>query len=73
MLDGYKTYLVAFLAFVIAACTVAIQYCNGEPMNVELLISALVALAMIFLRQGVKGAINENCDKGLVDSKKDSK
>jgi len=54
MLNGYKTYLTAFLAFVIAFCTVATQYLNGQTLDIELVITALVALAMIFLRQGIK-------------------
>ena len=53
MFEGYKTYIAAIAAFGIAVCTVAAQWANGESMDVELIISALVALAMIFLRKGI--------------------
>lgn len=54
MLDGYKMMLTALLAFIIALCTVITQYINGQTVDVEILITALVALAMIFLRSGIK-------------------
>jgi len=61
MLEGYKTYIAALAAFGIAACTVLLQWTNSEPMDIELIISALVALAMIFLRKGItQEAIKHN-------------
>lgn len=58
MLDGYKMMLTALLAFIIALCTVITQYINGQTVDVEILITALVALAMIFLRSGIKKDLN---------------
>jgi len=56
MLDGYKTYLAA-----IAACLVAIGYATDlyvktGQIEVQAVISTLIALAILFLRQGVKKA-----------------
>jgi hypothetical protein len=54
MLNGYKTYLAA-----IAALLVAIGYCLQEYLStgniaVQAVISAFIALALLFLRQGIK-------------------
>jgi hypothetical protein len=54
ILEGYKTYIVAFAAVMIA-CGAAIQdYYAGNAVNTQLVIEALIALAMIFLRHGTK-------------------
>lgn len=53
MLDGYKTYLAAIAALLVAVGALINQYVNNEPMNFELTVSAFIALAMIFLRQGI--------------------
>jgi uncharacterized protein YraI len=54
MLEGYKTYIAAGAAVGIAVCTNIIEWCNGQPINIEVTIGALTALALIFLRKGVK-------------------
>ena len=54
MLNGYKTYLAATAAVLIAAGVTINAYLNGEPLKVEILISAIIALAILFLRKGIK-------------------
>lgn len=54
MLDGYKTYLAAFGAVLIAVGTNIIQWSNCQPVDITLTVGALTALAVIFLRQGIK-------------------
>jgi hypothetical protein len=54
MLNGYKTYLAAAAAVLIAAGVTINAYVNGEPLKVEILISAIIALAILFLRKGIK-------------------
>jgi hypothetical protein len=54
MLEGYKTYIAAGAAVGIAICTNIEQWATGQPINIELTIGALTALAIIFLRKGVK-------------------
>jgi len=56
MLDGYKTYMVALGAFLIALGVTLTAYGNGAPIDWHLLVEALIALAMIFLRKGIKKA-----------------
>jgi len=54
MLDGYKTYLAA-LAAVLIAVGVALQtYTEGGLVNYSMVIEALIALAIIFFRYGIK-------------------
>ena len=54
MLNGYKTYLAAAAAVLIAAGVTINAYLNGEPLKAEVLISAIIALAILFLRKGNK-------------------
>jgi hypothetical protein len=54
MLEGYKTYMVALGAFLIALGVTLTAYGNGAPIDWQLLVEALIALAMIFLRKGIK-------------------
>ena len=54
LLDGYKTYMMAIAAFMVAAGVAIQAYYNGQIVNWQLVIDALIALAMVFLRQGIK-------------------
>jgi uncharacterized protein YraI len=54
MLEGKKTYIAAGAAVGIAICTNVIEWCNNQPINIEVTIGALTALALIFLRKGIK-------------------
>jgi len=54
MLEGYKTYIAGVGAVLIAVGTNVMQWCNNEPINIELTVGALTALALIFLRKGIK-------------------
>ena len=54
MLNGYKTYLAAFAAFIIALGYAIQEYLNTGNIEVTAVISALIALALLFLRQGIK-------------------
>ena len=55
-LGGYKTYLMALAAFMIAAGAAIQNYYTGEIVNYQLVIDALIALAMVFLRKGITDA-----------------
>lgn len=54
ILEGYKTYIMAIAAFMVAAGVAIQAYYNGKIINWQLVIDALIALAMVFLRQGIK-------------------
>jgi len=54
MLTGYKTYLAAGAAAMIAVGVAIQAYCEGLPIDYSLVIEALIAFAMIFLRKGIK-------------------
>jgi hypothetical protein len=54
MLDGYKTYLAGLAAFLTALAVAINDYIAGGVIDYQPVILALVALAIIFLRQGVK-------------------
>lgn len=54
MLNGYKTYVAAFAAFLIAVGAAMQAYANGEIVPLDLVIQALIALAMVFLRKGIQ-------------------
>ena len=56
LLDGYKTYLMAIAAFMIAAGTTIVNYYNGTPLEIDVLIEAFIALALLFLRKSQKSA-----------------
>lgn len=57
MLDGYKTYLTATAAFLIALAGVINEYVNGQEIHYELVVTALIALAILFLRKGTKNEV----------------
>lgn len=54
MLSGLKTYMVALAAVLIAVGAAIQQYYAGDVVDIQYLIEALIALAMIFLRKGIK-------------------
>lgn len=54
ILDGYKTILVSISAILIAVGSAIQNYYSGIPIDYEIVIEALIALALIFLRQGIK-------------------
>jgi hypothetical protein len=54
MLNGYKTYLAAFAAFIIALGYAIQEYLASGDIEVTAVISALIALTLLFLRQGIK-------------------
>jgi hypothetical protein len=56
MLSGWKTYMVALAAVLIAVGAAIQQYYAGDAVDIQYVIEALIALAMIFLRQGIKKA-----------------
>lgn len=54
MIDGYKTYLAGLAAFLTALAVAINSYLESGIVNYEPVILSLIALAVIFLRQGVK-------------------
>ena len=54
MLNGMKTYMVAIAAVLIAIGAAIQQYYAGNGVDLQYVIEALIALAMIFLRKGIK-------------------
>ena len=56
MLNGYKTYLMALAAFLIALGSSIMNYYNGEPLEIDVLVQAFIALALLFLRKSQKAA-----------------
>jgi hypothetical protein len=53
-LDGKKTYIVSALAFFIVLAQAAIDVLNGKQIDLNLLFQAMIALALLFLRKGIK-------------------
>ena len=53
MLSGYKTYLAAIAAVLIAIGALIQTYVNGQQIQYNLIIESLIALALIFLRKGI--------------------
>lgn len=53
-LDGYKTYLMAIAAFLIALGHTIQNYYNGAPLDIDVLIEVFIALALLFLRKSAK-------------------
>ena len=53
MLSGYKTYLAAIAAVLIAIGALIQSYVNGQQIQYNLVIESLIALALIFLRKGI--------------------
>jgi hypothetical protein len=54
MLEGKKTYLVAIAAVLIAVSAAIQQYTNAQVVEYQYIIEALIALALCFLRKGIK-------------------
>lgn len=54
MLKGYKTYLVCLSAILIAVAGAINQYVAGQPIEYQYIIDSLIALALLFLRKGIK-------------------
>lgn len=52
-LNGKKTYIAALAGFGIVLLQAVENWCNGDPIELQLLFEATIALAMIFLRKGV--------------------
>jgi len=53
ILEGWKTYLTALAAVLIALGFAIQNYYSGLPVDITVLIDALIALALIFLRKGI--------------------
>ena len=54
MLEGYKTYIAAIAAFVTALGFFLEQWVSHGVIEPTALITAFIALALLFLRQGIK-------------------
>ena len=54
MLDGYKTYLAGGSAVLIAVAECINQFLAGQDVNYNLVVTSLIALAILFLRHGIK-------------------
>jgi hypothetical protein len=54
ILEGYKTYITAIAAIMVAVGVAIQDYYAGNTVNTQIVIEALIALAMIFLRHGTK-------------------
>ena len=59
-LNGHKTTLTALATFLIAIGYTINAYFNGEPLKIEVLLTAGVSLALIFLRKGIKNEVENN-------------
>jgi len=53
-LDGKKTYIVSTLAFAIVLAQAVIDVLDGRQIDLNLLFQAMIALALLFLRKGIK-------------------
>lgn len=58
MFEGQKTYMVALAAVLIAVGAAIQQYYAGQVVDIQYIIEALIALALLFLRKGIKTAIS---------------
>jgi len=56
ILNGYKTYIVAIIAFLIALGYTIQGWLTDGDLRLEGLSTAFIALALLFLRQGIKKA-----------------
>ncbi len=54
MLNGYKTYLACVSAFLIAVAGTINQFVAGQPIEYQYIIDSLLAIALLFLRKGIK-------------------
>jgi len=53
-LQGKKTYLAAIAALLIAIGAGIQAYVNGLPIEYDIIVDAFIALAILFLRKGIK-------------------
>ena len=58
MLEGKKTYIVSIVAFLIALLYTVQGYLTDGDLRLEGLSTAFIALALLFLRQGIKKETN---------------
>ena len=58
MLEGKKTYIVAIMAFIVAICYTIQGYLTDGDLRLEGLSTAFIALALLFLRQGISKQTN---------------
>lgn len=57
MLDGYKTYIAAIAALLTAIGATLYAYSTGQAeLGLQALVSAFIALALLFLRKSTKTA-----------------
>lgn len=54
MLEGKKTYIAAAGALLVAIGAAAQAYANGLAIQYDLVVDAFIALALLFLRKGIK-------------------
>ncbi len=54
MLNGYKTYLASLAAFLTALGFFIAKWVNEGVIEPTALVTAFIALALLFLRQGIK-------------------
>jgi len=54
VLNGYKTYIVSFVAFLIALLYTIQGYLTDGDLRLEGLSTTFIALALLFLRQSIK-------------------
>lgn len=54
MLEGYKTYIAAIAAFIASLAAILIEWTKGNQLDFTAIITAFIALALLFLRKGFK-------------------
>jgi hypothetical protein len=54
MLEGYKTYILCIAAFLVALGAALTQLANGQTVEYQYVVDTLIALALLFLRKGIK-------------------
>ena len=59
MFEGKKTYLVAISAVLIAVGNALNEYATGQKVDIQIVVRALIALALIFLRKGLQTEIDK--------------
>lgn len=61
ILNGYKTYIAAIASFLVASGYFLEKWINEGVIEPQALITAFMALALLFLRQGIKtNGVNNN-------------
>jgi len=54
MLEGKKTYIAAAGALLVAIGAGCQAWANGIPIQYDIVVDAFIALALLFLRKGIK-------------------